>query len=155
MANLNDSVNDINKMKDIINEKIINDDTDDMLTEEEKKQEPDLLLYNAISESSIQILQQETVVNLFKYLSTKFDEDVIKSIIELITLTMTQSAYNAIVFYDNLLKEELTNQFDNYGKHLNDTTAIAKSHDAVLQVFGQRITDLENINKIKNIKDSI
>jgi hypothetical protein len=151
--NLNDSINEIKDFSKNVEEAINNEDNE--LTEEEKKEEPDYLLYNAISETSISILQQESVIKLFEKISDKLGDDITKSLIELMTLTMTHSAFNAIVFYDGLLKGELTNQFDHYGNHLNNTSAIVRSHDSVLEVFGKRITDLENKLKIDEINKSL
>lgn len=124
-------------------------------TAEDEKQEPGYLLYQAISESSIAILQQPTVVKLFETISKDVGEDLAKSLVELFAISMSNSAYNAITFYDQLLKGELTKQFDHYGDYLNATTATVKAHDGVLEVLNKRVSDIENNIKLREVKDQI
>ena len=151
--NLNQSIDEIKAFTKVINDAMKKEENN--LSEKEKQEEPDYLLYNSISESSIEILQQESVLKLFNQIGDKLGSDIAKSLTELMAIAMTHSAYSAILFYDGLLKKELTNQFNHYGEHLNDATAIVKSHDSVLEVFGNRLTDLESKNKIDNINKTL
>lgn len=151
------SIDDVKKFKENLNSSIkeVDEVRNNEISEDDEKQEPYFVLLEGISDSIINILQQETVSKLFQDISKNIGEDTTKSLIDLLTITMTYSSYNAISFYDNLLKEELTKQFDNYGEHLNAAIGSIKAHDSVLSVFGKRLTDLENIDKINNIEKSL
>lgn len=156
-SNLDKSVEDILKFK----EKLENgaENTEDVksgkCTAEDEKQEPGYILYNAISESSIEILKQPTVVKFFENISKDIGEDFSKSLVELLAICMSHSAYTAITFYDQMLKGELTKQFDHYGDHLNAIGGTVKSHDAVLEVFSKRLSELEKKNKLDSVKTEV
>lgn len=124
-------------------------------TAEDEKQEPGYLLFKAISESSIEILQQPSVVELFKKVSENIGEDVSKSLVELLAISMSHSAHNAIIFYDQMLKGELTRQFDHYGDHLNAIGGTVRSHDSVLEVFSKRLSKIETTLKLNEVKSEI
>lgn len=141
----NDSVNELKQCQEDMKKKAEEspDVKEGKCTLEEELQEPAYLLYNQIAESSIRILQLPEVVKTFSALSDKFGDDLAKSFVELLALTMTQSAHQAVLFYDDLLKAELTKQFDNVGEHLNDTRAIVEGHSGALSVFKTKLNEIQ------------
>lgn len=124
-------------------------------TKEEEQQEPGYILYNGIAETSIQIMQSPIISNLFDALNEKLGEDLTKKIVEAFTIMMTTSAYEAVVFYDELLKKELTNQFDSIAKSFSMISADVTAHTGVLEVFKKRLDDISKSLKIDEIKKEI
>lgn len=143
---LNDSVNELKQCQENIKKKAEESDDvkDGKCTAEEELREPAYVLYNQIAESSIRILQLPEVVNIFAKLSSNIGDDIAKALVELMALTMTQSAHQAVLFYDDLLKTELTKQFDNIGEHLNDTRAIVEGHTGALSVFKTQLNEIQS-----------
>ena len=143
--NLDEAINEIKRFQKILNNAASN--TDDVktgkCTTDDEKQEPSFIIYNAIAENSINILQQPDVVELFKSISTKLDETISKSLVELIAVAMTQSAYNAILLYDDLLSKSLTDQFNDYNQIINKLAATVSGCNGALEVFKSRIGELE------------
>lgn len=146
---LNDSVNELKQCQDNLKKKAEEaaDVKDGKCTAEEELREPAYVLYNQIAESSIRIIQLPEVVNIFAKLSGTLGDDIAKALVELMALTMTQSAHQAVLFYDDLLKAELTKQFDNVGEHLNGTRAIVEGHTGALSVFKTQLNEIQS--KIK------
>lgn len=143
---LNDSINDLRQCQENLKKKAAEseDVKEGKCTVEDELKEPAYLLYNQIAESSIRILQLPEVVKTFAKLSDKLGDDLAKSFVELLALTMTQSAHQAVLFYDDLLKAELTKQFDNVGEHLNDTRAVVEGHTGALSVFKTQLSEIQN-----------
>lgn len=135
------TIDDLNNFKDNLSKAAEN--TEDVkkgdATLEEEKQEPDFLLFDAISESSIAILQLPSIQEGFKHLSENITEDGVKKLIEIMVIAMTHSAYNAITFYDGLLKEELIKQFDHYGDSLNSCIGKVNAHEGAIAVLKERV----------------
>ena len=142
----NDAIDLINKNKELVHEGMKNADEvkEGYVTEEEIENDPSLKLYDAISEASIEILQNPTVVNMFNELENKAGPELTKSVIEAMVLSMTHSAHSAIVIYDELLKVELQKQFESYEETMIEMAAIVNAHSGVLEEFKTRI---ENLNK--------
>jgi hypothetical protein len=111
-------------------------------TAEDEKKEPAYILYNNIIETSVQIMQLDPVVNIIKSLTETIGEDTAKSLVELFALTMTHSAHQAILIYDDMLKTELTKQFDHYCTQMNNIGGTVVGHDGALNEFNSRINDL-------------
>jgi len=149
MPNLEDSIKDLESFKDKMKQS--SEQTDDVKegrsTAEEEQQEPAYVLYNAIVETSIEIMKLPSFVKGFNHIADKFGEDCAKELSEMMVIAMTQSAHNAILMYDSLLKEELTKQFDHYGKALNECIGIVNAHNSVLEVYKSKLGTIE-----KNIK---
>lgn len=141
----NDSINELRQCQEDMKKKAAEapDVKEGKCTAEEELREPAYLLYNQIAESSIRILQLPEVVKTFSALSDKLGDDLAKSFVELLAMTMTQSAHQAVLFYDDLLKCELTKQFDNVGEHLNDTRAIVEGHTGALSVFKTQLNEIQ------------
>ena len=142
----NDAIDLINKNKELVHEGMKNADEvkEGYVTEEEIENDPSLKLYDAISEASIEILQNPTVVNMFNELENKAGPELTKSVIEAMVLSMTHSAHSAIVIYDELLKVELQKQFESYEETMIEMAAIVNAHSGALEEFKTRI---ENLNK--------
>lgn len=116
---------------------------------------PAMELYTSIAESSINILQNPDVVNIFKQISESIDDKLSARIVELMAITMTQSAHNAILYYDDMLKKELNKQFEHIAHHVNLCRADVDGHTAVLDTFRKRIGDVENKLKVSEfVKDN-
>lgn len=154
---LNESIKDIKEYQDKLKKAAeeSQDVKDGKCTLEDELKEPAYVLYNQIAESSIKILEIPAVVNIFAKLSKTLGEDMSKSIVELFALTMTQSAHQAVLFYDDLLKAELTKQFDNIGEHVNKSQAELEGIKEAINVHRKKIGEIENRIKIDTfIKDN-
>lgn len=113
-------------------------------TEDDEKSEPAFILFDQISKSSISMLKQPIAEKIFNEIQEKLGYDTTKGLIELFVVTMTHSAHNAILFYDDLLKQELTKQFDHMGEYINNANADIKAHKAVLEVFRKDLNEIKS-----------
>lgn len=147
---LDKSVEDLNRWKEDINKSAeeAEDVKEGRCTAEEERKEPAYVLYNQIAESSIHILQLPEIVSTFAMISETVGEKTGKALVELMAIAMSQSAYQAICFYDELLKEELSKQFNHVGEHLNIARADIDAHTSALSVFRKQLNDIQNKMKI-------
>lgn len=150
----NDTIDNFNKAKNIIDEETRKqDDTvEDVTKETDENNHPAYVLYNAIANNSIELLKNDTIVNTFRKLATAVGEDISKSMVEMFAILLTQSAYQAILFYDTLLKQELDNQFNHFAEHINASRADINAHHSALKVFKQQLSEIQtklNINEIE------
>jgi division protein CdvB (Snf7/Vps24/ESCRT-III family) len=150
---LNESIDDIKGFKEKLKEatKFTEDVKNGDATPEDEQQEPDYILYQAIADSSIQIMQMDEVINLFSKLSSKLTEPLTKDLITLLTIVMTNSSYNAISFYDNLLKDELQAQFQAICDAFNQMAGEVHAHTGVFEVYKKRLDTIESrLNKLES-----
>lgn len=147
---LNESIKDIENLKKTARENAenSNDVKTGKCSKEDELNEPAYMLYNNIAESTINILQNPEIVKVFKNISTKVDEEFSKNLVTLLAVTMTQSAHQAVIFYDDLLKQELTKQFDGLVNRMNITTADLEGSKSAITLLRKKIGDIENAIKI-------
>lgn len=134
------------------------DSVDEATKDKESKQDdenkdPAYVFYNAIANTSVELLQNPNVVDTFKKLANSLGEDVTKSLIEMFAIMLTQSAYNAVIFYDSLLKSELAKQFNHFAEHLNMAKADINAHKGALKVFRQQLGDIQTKLKIEKFQE--
>ncbi len=110
-------------------------------TPEEEKQEPGYLLYNQIADTMLEIMQKPEITSAFVAIGKKLGDDVSTNLVNIIAICTVTVAHNAIVFYDDLLKKELTQQFSFFGNHLNECKADVAAFRSVLEVFKKRIDE--------------
>ena len=139
------------KIEDVIN------NTPDADGDSQTASEPDPVntaLFHQITEGTIQILQspeiEKSLVTIGENMN--MDQESITSLINIIAIAMNNSAYQAILFYDDLLKAELTKQFDNIGHHINLGKADMEAFKSVLQIHQKQIGEIRTILKIDTIK---
>ena len=117
-----------------------------------------LRLFNQITETTIKIIETPEVENSIVTIATEMNmgQKSISALINLIAVAMTNSAQQAILFYDDLLKDELTKQFDNIGKHINLGKADMEGFKAALQVHQKQIGEINKtllLNNLKKVND--
>ena len=149
---MQDSIDGLNHAKKVFNESIKNSQPvkDGELTAEEAYQEPGYILYDKINETCISILKNEKVIERFARIEDGIGLETTRTLIELLTIIMTHSAYQSICVYDELLKKEITKQFEIFGNNQNILKSITDAHESVLKVFKEKINKLESketINK--------
>lgn len=141
-----DAIKDLEYMRDAINKaaETSEDVKSGNCTAEEEKMEPSYLLYNQIAKNSIDILKQPEVFNVFNKIKDKIGEDIAKGLIEVFVISMTHSAHSAVLFYDDLLKVELTNQFKNLGDHINIAKSDISAHSAVIEILRKDLNEIKS-----------
>ena len=151
-----DAIKDLENMRKAMKESLKQDKDvkDGVCTEEDQMNDPSYVLFDQITKSTIGILKQPELEKIFTKISESLGEDTAKGLIEVFSASMTHSAYEAVVFYDNLLKVELTNQFDNIGKFVNNLAADIKAHNAVLEVHKKDINEIKQQMLIDRFKDN-
>ena len=117
---------------------------DGKCTPEEEKEEPAFKLYNSIAESTVKILQNDVVQKGLMEIGEKLGPEVMSAMVQILTISMTYSAHEAVVFYDELLKQELQRNFNQMGEALNATNALVRAHDAMIKIHQKKIQELEN-----------
>jgi len=116
---------------------------------EEANTDPAYVLYNTIANTSIELLQNEVVVKAFQKLASTTDAETSKCMIEMFAILLTQSAYNAILFYDELLKQELTKQFNHFADNINENRATINGHHSAMLVFRKQLNEIASKLKIE------
>lgn len=123
--NLNEVIKDIKEQQKIVN-KAIEDSIDaseevkEGLVDKEEAKNVGVLLYNAILETVVDILNQPEVKTQYDIIKEKLDDKTMAALTSIIGVAASHAAYRAIIFHDNLLKEELIKQFDNLVMHINE-----------------------------------
>lgn len=141
---LNDSVKDLNKFRSTIKN-----------SDEVKNKEPGALLLDGIAKSSIEILQSDVVLSSFSKLIPTLGEETSKTLIELLTVLMTQSAFAALTTYDEMLKEELDTHFNGIIHNLNLCKSDIEGYNAALKVFKRSLEEIkQKIQVSEIIKDN-
>jgi hypothetical protein len=112
------------------------------------------VLFNQITETSIGIIQTPEIEESLLTIATNMnmDQASIAALINIIAISMTNSAHQAILFYDDLLKKELTKQMDNVGHHINLGKTDSEAFKSVLQIHQKRIDEISNILQMNNLK---
>ena len=137
-----DTIETLNKKSEKINES----------NSEDKN--PGYILYDAIANNSIEILSNPEVVNTFKKIADAIGEEATKSMVEMLAIIITQASYQSIIFYDGLLKNQLTDQFNHFASHINSAKADVEAHHGVLRVFKQQLSEIQNKLEIEKIENN-
>lgn len=147
----NDLIKEVKEFQKHLNEAAENtqDVKDGKCTPEDEKQEPAFRLYNSIAESTVKILQNEVVQRGLMEIGQICGEKVMRALVQIMTISMTYSAHEAIVLYDEMLKQELIKQFDNLGTSVNSAGAVLQAHEAIIKVMQSKIQSLENKDIVK------
>lgn len=147
-----ESIDDINRTKEKLEEAAENseDVKNRTSTPEKEKQEPGYIIYNAIMNTTVKILQSQTMVEVFDKFAKQFGPEMSKELITALSLAMTHSSYNAIVLYDEMLKKEIQKAFDIQSDAINKIAASVNGHQGALEIYKKRLEDVERaIRKIQ------
>jgi hypothetical protein len=148
---LEDSIND---MKDV-QEKLENATKPDSQDTPDSKDDKGAanILFKQISETSIEILQTPEVEAMLDKISQNsgLNQNSMSALVSLIAICMTHSAHNAILFYDDLLKKELTKQMDNISHHMNLCKADIEGIKGAIQIHQKQIGIINNSLKIDDV----
>ncbi len=120
-------------------------------TKEDEINQPENILFNAISESSLNILSDPALQKLFDVLKSELSESGLSTLTALMSICMSHSAYHAVVFHDELLRRELTKQFDNMVEHINRGKSDTGELYARVTVLEKKVGDIINDMRIKTI----
>lgn len=157
MSKLDESINQIKNMQKIVNDsaKESEDVKEGNCTLEEEQAEPDRVIYDAICNNTISLLTNKDVADAFVKIGKVFGEETSQELTVLIATCITQSAYSAIVFYDNLLKTQLEKDYDVYNHNINLCKSSIDGISAAMDVFKKRLSDVENKLKIEDLNKEI
>ena len=155
MPNLNDSIDEIKRFQENLNKAAeTNDDVKaGISTPEEEKEEPEFQMYDVIAETTIKILQNEHVVNTFNELAKKVGDELTKSIIESISIMMTNSAFNAILWYDKLMEKNIVPQFNALVEKVNMLDADVTGYGGAIRVLKEKVSLIEKQSQINNLNN--
>lgn len=146
--NLNDVVNRMKSFSDSVHKAAENMEKS-AKTEEEKaaaeevKESAAVKLYNAITDATVDILRQPTVVKIFDEFGSKIGKDFSSKLVELVAITMSHSAVHAIIAYDGLLKHDLEEHDKQIFEALNILLADDKGHDMAIKEIRDRISEMQ------------
>ena len=155
MPNLNDSIDEIRRFQENLNKAAeTNDDVKaGISTPEEEKEEPEFQMYDVIAETTIKILQNEHVVNTFNELAKKVGDELTKSLIESISIMMTNSAFNAILWYDKLMEKNIVPQFNALVEKVNMLDADVTGYGGAIRVLKEKVSLIEKQSQINNLNN--
>ena len=154
----NDTIEKMNKNIDALDEetrkldKERDDSNDESSDKESENTNPAYIIYKAISDSSIEMLQSKEVVDTFKVIANAVGEDVSKKMVEMFAILLTQSAYSAVMFYDGLLSKVLESQFNHFAESINTNKADIEGHHSALKVFKKQLGEIQNKLNIENFQ---
>ena len=143
---IKDSIEEIKSFKKKIKENIKNDPNvkSGKITEEELENEPMIELYDAISDASISILSLPSVNRAFEILKNKIGNENAKSLIEMLAVVMTNSAMNAVVYYDSKQDPMLEKMFNDFKERINLHGSIIDGHEDILKIYRNKVDALEH-----------
>ena len=142
-----DDIDILRKTQERLNESVENseDVKSGTTTVDDEKKEPGYRIYNEIMETTINILQSDTMASTFGTIAEQLNPEVTKALVTSISLAMTHSAYNAIILYDKMIKEELQKSFNTIGNGLNELSGTVNGHHGAIKVFKHRLEELERV----------
>ena len=145
MPTLDDSIKEIKRFKENLKEAAKTDDDvkNGIVTPEEEMKEPDFQIYDIIAETTIQILQNKRIVETFNKVSEKIGDELTKSIIEALSIAMTNSAFNAILWYDQMLEQEIVPQVNKLIEKVNGLDADVTGYSGAIRVLKEKVSELE------------
>lgn len=151
---IDESVERLNQFKKNLNESAEN--TEDVkngeATPDEERAEPTYVLYNQIADTTVKIMKLPSTSKLFTDIANKLDEDTAQKLMELMAICMTHSAYHAVAWYDQLLKEELDKQFNNVGAVIDNIRGDVMGQHGALEVFKEKLGKIENQLKMEKMQ---
>lgn len=106
-------------------------------------------LYKYIYDNTVAMLESEPVVKIFSKMAEDFGPDTASNLMAFIGLAMTQSAYAAVAYYDQVMSQVLDKAFSELAVHINTATADIEGIKAAMQVFRKRLDEVQNKIKIK------
>jgi hypothetical protein len=150
---INESIDKINKFKDHVNEaaEYAEDVKSGEFTADEERQDPSYVLYNRIADTTVNIMKLPSVGGLFESIAEKLDPETAQKFMELIAICMTHSAYQAVAWYDKLLKEELTKNFENIAGNIDTLHGELVGQKGALEVFKTRLSKLDKESKVNEM----
>lgn len=120
---------------------------------EDELKEPAYVLYDQITKCTANIFRQPGIAGTFKHLSTIIGEEATADVMNIVAVCMTHSAHQAVLFYDDLLKDELKKQLDRIIEQTNKNGADLVAHGSAIKVFRKAINDINEKLLIDKIKD--
>ena len=160
-SNLDEVVEDIKVTKNEFNEKIeqiareTEEIKDGVVNKEAIIESAGVRMYKAILETTGSILDNKEVKPLFEELAESMEEMKLTALTSLIVVSAAHAAYQGIVFYDDLLKEELNPQFDNLVAHINHDKQEIGLLKAKMTVMEKKLDELMLNIKTQNISKEI
>ena len=121
-------------------------------TVEEEMQEPENILYNEIAETSIRILSDKIVHESFDIIAKELSIESMQALTSILAIIMTRSAFEAILFYDELLKKELSKQFGEQVHHINLLKSDVMGHNGALKVFKAQLEEIKKQLRTSELK---
>ena len=143
----------IKRIRSEIGEKINELSEKEGFSQEEIDNEIGIQLYTSILEVTGKILEDEKMLEQFKIAAETIDKPTLTALTSIIAVTASNAAFQAVIFHDGLLKEELTEQFDNFVNHINNDKREIGMLKARMQVIEKKLDELimkittQNISK--------
>lgn len=101
------------------------------------------LLYNEIMETTIRILASDTMTDVFRQVSEKMGTTVSQQLITAMSMAMTHSAYQAILYYDGMMQQRLSEIFEVYSRGYTTLAANVNGIMGALQSYKSRLEKLD------------
>lgn len=147
--NLNDTIDRVKSFTDSVHKAV--EDMEKYATTEAEKSEANevkdsaaVKLYNAISDATIDILNQPSVKKIFEEFGAKIGKDFSVRLIELLAITMSHSAVHTIITYDNLLKDDISKHDKQIYEALNMLLADDNAHYMAIKEIRNEIAEIRN-----------
>lgn len=141
--NAEKAINDIKNFEKALEEASNNEDA-----QNDPNAQAALLMYQSISETCIETLQMDLVVDVMNKIADKVGNELATDICSMMALIMTNSAYNAIMFYDQILNNNLIPKFEEYDEVINNLAGTTQGINSAMEVFKKRLNELqEKVNK--------
>lgn len=125
---------------------------DGVSTAEEEHKEPSYVLFNAITENCIKTLQLDAVSDSMNKIGDKLGDDLTAELCTVMAVLMSQTAFNAVMFYDEILNEELDRKFKEYDTIINNVSATTKGINGSMEIFKKRISEIQHTLHLDNSK---
>lgn len=117
------------------------------------------ILSDAITSSTVEILSDPAILNQFNIMKAALDENnhagAITALTSIIAISASHAAYQAIIFHDSLLKQELTKQFENIANYINNHRTNLGLQEVKIQVLEKKINDLITNQAIDKLSKEI
>lgn len=144
-----DFIKSYEKIFDYVNDELKNDEEN--LNKQKIQYDTNEILIEKIIANTVAMFSSPEMVKFIKSLKTKLDEETLAAIINLVSYASSAAAHQAIVYYDEILHDNLNLAFENLKMKILENKVGIETLDSVMNVFKVRLDEVRQKIQIDDL----
>ena len=137
------------KIFDYINSELKNDEEN--LAKNKIEYNTNEILIEKIIANTVTMFSSSEMIKYIKSLKTKFDEESLSAIINMVAFASSAAAHQAIVFYDEVLHQNLDLMVEKLKMKMAENQVTIESLESVMNIFKVRLDEVRNKIQVDEI----